>query len=649
MSREEVINNWLVPSTPDKNDRQYSPAGRPLQGSKGIGRYAASKLGEDLLLETITRDGEKTTVYLLWKKFEETQYLGDVPILVESTQTHEKHGTCLTINMDKTHLEQWNKDKFEKLQYELKKLKSPVSAILDQDKFDIKLSIDNFPHKIGKLDETIEPYILFDLYDYKISGEIDEDGKGVLTYSSQKAPNIPTDVMEIDFGERPKCGELVIDIRVYDRDTDALELLITRGLKDSTGKVMRRAQAKTLLDAYSGIGVYRNGFRIRPLGDSDFDWLELNKRRINEPTRCIGINQVIGYVQIQSDYKSDLIEKSARDGLKENDAFDHLKKLTMKVIIELESRRFIYRRRIDSNRPTIEVERNLDKVISFQELKSNISRQLTRANVNQIIVNNILDIIDKEAEQKNKVIEDIRRVVAIYQNQITVGKIINVIHHQGRHAIEYFRNSLPVLKRRYEAFKKNRNIVNFDQIIQIINANVNNSDLLVDLFKKIEPLAAGRGKSKKTFKLTPPIMDVLAVFEKELDIHKIKVVIEGSENITFYGWDQDIRIIFTNLIHNSIYWLKEKNVSERKVTIQTISDGDTLDHIDYRDTGPGILREDIESEVIFEPDFSRKPFGTGLGLAIAGETAQRNNLRLKAIECDDGAHFILEPIIEEGQ
>ena len=106
---------------------------------------------------------------------------------------------------------------------------------------------------------------------------------------------------------------------------------------------------------------------------------------------------------------------------------------------------------------------------------------------------------------------------------------------------------------------------------------------------------------------------------------------------------EDIRIIFTNLIDNSIYWLSEKNVSERKITIQLIADGDSLDYIDYRDNGPGINRNHIESEVIFEPDFSTKPEGTGLGLAIAGETARRNSLRLKAIECDDGAHFTLEP------
>ena len=516
MSRDDIINKWLVPSTQDKIERQSSPSGRPLQGSKGVGRYAASKLGKYLLLETVTPDGEMTTAFFRWKDFEDAQYLDDVPIRIESKRISKPQGTRLTINMDNEHLAGWNKRKFEKLQFELKKLISPVSSILNKNEFGINLTIEDFPNDFENLKETIEPYVLFDLFDYKISGKINEEGKGILTYSSQKAPNMIDEEIEFDFSEPTKCGELVFDIRVYDRDSDAFDSLINRGLKDSTGNYMGRAQAKNLLDAYNGIGVYRNGFRIRPLGDPDFDWLELNKRRVNAPTRCISSNQAIGYAQIQSENQSKLIEKSARDGLKENEAFDQLKKITMKVIGELETRRFDYRRKIDLNRPTIEVERNLDKVASFKELKTNIRKQLIKANVNQNTRDRVDDIINKEAEVKSKAVEDIRRVVAIYQNQVTLGKIINVIHHQGRHAIQYFRDSLPVLKRRYEAFKKNKNSVSLDNIMKIINGNIISSDLLVDLFKKIEPLAAGRRKSKKTFELKLPIMDVLNVFESQM-------------------------------------------------------------------------------------------------------------------------------------
>ena len=75
-----------------------------------------------------------------------------------------------------------------------------------------------------------------------------------------------------------------------------------------------------------------------------------------------------------------------------------------------------------------------------------------------------------------------------------------------------------------------------------------------------------------------------------------------------------------------------------------MTDGDTLCYIDYRDTGPGINPE--HSELIFEPEFSTKPDGMGLGLSIAGEAAERNGLELKVLDAKEGAHFKIEPKME---
>ena len=131
----------------------------------------------------------------------------------------------------------------------------------------------------------------------------------------------------------------------FDRDNDAIESLIGRGLKEESGNYVGKNQARQLLNAYNGISVYRNGFRIRPLGDADFDWLKLNARRVQNPSLHLGNNQAIGYVHIESNYWSDLEEKSARDGLKDNEAFNRLKEVTLAVIRQLERRRFEYRRK----------------------------------------------------------------------------------------------------------------------------------------------------------------------------------------------------------------------------------------------------------------------------------------------------------------
>ncbi len=651
MSRETVINKWLVPSTDDKLQRRKSPSGRIMQGCKGVGRYAASILGTDLLLETITPDDEKTTVYVEWKSFEAAQYLDDVEILIETTKIAQPSGTLLTITGDTKLLSEWDQRQFDKLRFELKKLISPVSTALTEnegdDEFRINLNVDGFfENQQEIIHETIEPYPLFDLFDYRIAGRINADGKGLLTYSLQKARNTMEENIRFDFGFPTGCGELFFDIRVYDREKEAIESLIGRGLKDESGNYVGMLQARQLLNQYNGIGVYRNGFRIRPLGDADFDWLKLNEQRIQNPSLRIGTNQVIGYVQIQSEEQSGLIEKSARDGLKENTAFDRLKKITKEVIAKLEERRFDYRKKAGLSRPVLKVERELERLFSFEELKLGIRAKLTKSGIDTKTTDEIIGIISQEEQEKNKVADEIRQAVAIYQGQATLGKIINVILHEGRRPLNFFKNQIPNLKYWYESFLKSADSEKMNRFLPIAEGIGQNADVFVKLFSRLDPLAAGKRSARKFLLLKKTIEDTLAVFEEEMKKHKISLKINGPDGFRLLFWPQDIYAIFTNLADNSIYWMREKKSEKREISILLVTEGDSLQYIDYRDTGPGIEPSHIASEVIFEPQFSTKPNGTGLGLAIAGEAASRNGLELKVFESETGAYFRLQPKTE---
>ncbi len=649
MSRNDVINKWLVPSTDNKRERRESPAGRVLQGSKGVGRYAASILGVDLLLETVNAKSEKTTAYFEWSNFETTRYLDDVEIPLETVRVSEAPGTRLTINGGSEMLAEWDQKQFDKLRFELKKLTSPIiNAFNNEDKsetFRISLTVNGFP-EVSDINETIEPYPLFDLYDYKISGKISSAGTGMLTYSSQKARNTIEEKITFNFGVPTGCGELDIDIRVYDREVDAIDALIKRGFMDEFGKYVQKLEARQILNASNGIGVYRNGFRIRPLGDPDFDWLKLNARRVQNPTRCIGSNQAIGYVQIQSEDQSHLIEKSARDGLKENTAFNHLKEITTRVITELEWRRFNYRKSAGLSRPTFKVESNLQNLFSFDELKQNIETELTKAAVDRITTDEIIKHINADAEDKNKIADEIRQTVAVYQSQITLGKIINVLLHEARRPLSYFRNRIPYLKRRYNSFQKNGDSKDLEKAMETVDGIAENSQFFVNLFKRLDPLAAGKRGTKKPLELKKTIENVFSVFENEMKSHNISAEIKCPDEFKFPVWHQDIYAIFTNLVDNSLYWISQKESETREITIEFLIHEGSLIHIDYHDTGPGIETDLIESEVIFEPHFSTKPDGTGLGLAIAAEAADRSGFELKAFESKEGAHFRLQPKME---
>ena len=124
---------------------------------------------------------------------------------------------------------------------------------------------------------------------------------------------------------------------------------------------------------------------------------------------------MIGYVQIQSEDQSGLIEKSARDGLRENQAFEQLKAIAKQVISELEIRRYNYRRKEGLIGPAIKVDQNLQGLFSFDELIENVQTQLSKGRVDKTTIGKTIELISQDAKEKNKVADEIRKVVAIYQ------------------------------------------------------------------------------------------------------------------------------------------------------------------------------------------------------------------------------------------
>lgn len=122
------------------------------------------------------------------------------------------------------------------LKFGLKKRISPISSeltqSLDTDPFSIFLNFDGFwKNKEDNILEEIKPYPIVDLFDYIISGSIELDGKGMLVYTNQKARNTIEENIPFDLSAPTDCGKLSFDIRVYDRDKEAIEQLILVDLK----------------------------------------------------------------------------------------------------------------------------------------------------------------------------------------------------------------------------------------------------------------------------------------------------------------------------------------------------------------------------------------------------------------------------------
>ena len=646
MSRSVVTDKWMVPSTDDKQIRKISPNGRVMQGRKGIGRYATGILGNDLFLETVAND-EKTSLLVNWSDFEKAEYLSDVDILIETSKSEEPTGTTLIMTGDEFFLQEWDDKQFKQLQKELKKLMTPIENTKHSynSEFKIYLNISGFEN-LDVQRKEIEPYPLFNLFDYRIYGRVENDGTGKLVYEMQKARNSVPEKISFSFGHPTFCGAVEFDIRVFDREKEAIDDLIKRGLKDESGNYVGKLDARRLLNENNGIGVYRNGFRIRPLGDPDFDWLELNKKRVQNPSHKIGSDQTIGIVKIESEEKSGLIEKTARDGLKENINYQSLVELTQNVIIELENRRFIYRNKAGLSRKTLKIEAEFEKLFSFDSLRKNVQKSLEKGKVDKNVSSDVLKAIDETEKEKNKIAESLRETVAIYQGQATLGKIINVVLHESRKPLEFFVDQVPLFTTAYKEYL-NGNSESLPKIYKKINGFSENSEVLLQLFKKIDPLALGKRSAKKDIYLIDTLNSNFSVFSSRLKNITWSVKSTSGEDIKIKCWKQDLYSIFTNLIENSLYWMNEKNSEKKEISILVDIEDGNIEFIDYKDTGPGIENNLLESGVIFEPDFSTKPEGTGLGLTIAGESARRCGFELKALSSENGAYFRLEKLQED--
>ena len=633
MTYDVVTNVWMVPSTTDKVERRISlHKSRPLQGRKGIGRYAVAILGSELLMET-TSEAITTTLLINWDQYlnPNVKYLDEIEILIESEKTNRKSGTLFEVIGSTKKLEEWDQWQIDSLINELKKLLSPVHLEIIKD-FEIDLIFEDFPvEKYNNKRIKIEPFPIVELYDYRISGTVDEKGSAILKFENKSGEGISEEsitIKEVKLQKENKyAGNVSIDFRVFDRDGEAIEKLINRGLKDPTsGNLLGKQETRVLLNSVNGIGIYRQGFRVRPYGDPGYDWLLLDKARVQDPSFYIGSNQVIGFIQIDDEENSHLVEKSSREGLKEDKYYFGLVDIAQAVINELQKRRFAYRRITGRSKSKRKIASKLDEVIDFADLKNSIKEELKKSGIDDSSSSKITQFIDDKLSENSKLIENVKEAIADYQGQATLGSILKVVLHEGNNPLSFMSRTVPLIEEWIDEIKIQPKDPLLDKIIDRLNLFKAQAQIFINLFNRLNPLAAGRRKRPEKFQLVNSISQAVHVLEYKLKEENIHVRISCGPDIIINGWPEDFIVTFINLIDNSIYWLSSLSKGDKSILINAIEEIEELNDtkqviVEYRDNGPGIEKKFIEDESIFEPGFTSKPagLGHGLGLAISGE------------------------------
>lgn len=647
MSYDIVTNKWMVPSTQEKlRQRKSKFKKRPLQGRKGIGRYAASILGDDLLMATTDCESSITTeLYLNWNDFaSDSKFLEDIQILIESYKSTDKKGTHLCVTGKKN----WSDYELDELISSLRRLLSPFDD-LDND-FKIHLSINkNDSYKYNSYSERVKPLPVLEYYHYRIYGKIDflktnENGndclKANLTIENKNLKNIlPVNIeKEIILKESKYSSSINLDIRAFDLD----ENLKISGLSEDES----RKQLKEL----PGVAVIKDGFRVRPYGDKKVDWLGLNERRFNNPTLRLSNNQVAGYVTVLQEEESHLEEKASREGFKENEYYEGLVSIILTCLSELEPIRYKYRKQHNKGgRKPKSINEQIDNISNFESLNNKIYSLFQESNLSDEVFIKVKNVIDEEAKEKSEQFEEIKKTIARYQGQVTLGKILTVVFHEGRKPLNALKQHPTFISAWSQEFIKateSNNLLKnndlkslYDKILDRLQDNKSQAELFINIFKRLEPLANSKRASAKEFIIEKPIIDSFKLFENEFLERGISYNIIGDKDATHIGWEIDFQIVFANLIENSIYWLSDSPSKNIQVSIEERDDNVV---IDYQDTGAGIDEENIQNQDIFDPGFTTKEEGSGLGLSIAGEALERNKGKIEAVSSASGANFIIK-------
>ncbi len=330
MDRDSLLGGWMSPagSTKREASRRVTASGRRVLGEKGLGRFAADKLGRHLELVS-HRSGAAAEVCAVfdWDEFDsDTRMLEEIHSRweIRPAASPEHHGTRLRISGLRT---TWTERMFRRLCTRLSRLRSPFR---DKDNFVIRIESDVFPEYSG---EIVSDFL--ERTPYSIDARF--DGEDTIKVKLGKAP--PRDELWTGPG-RLSCGSVRVRLYAFDLETEAL------------ARLGPRAEVRAWLREWSGVSVYRDGFRVWPYGEPHDDWLRLDQRRVNNPVLRLSNNQVVGFVEISQDTNPELKDQTNREGMVNNQALEDLRRLLYFVFQLLESERQGIRHHTEQRKPT---------------------------------------------------------------------------------------------------------------------------------------------------------------------------------------------------------------------------------------------------------------------------------------------------------
>lgn len=547
----------------DQNNKKRIQA-----GSKGVGRFALSRLGYSVYLKSKRLD----SVGVIWKTDWNTS------VLDESNDIHNNGTDIKIIGLR----EKWNKKRIENLNKYLERTYHDTSM-------EIRIISDNYDEIVGE-------------HFPKAKVGINCRSNIVLKYTNGV---LVTTVESDEFENEALKYCTGIDIKKFEKKTDVVNELkgnkITELLDDDIQNVINnigefsanlyfnivssKEEKEKFLYKYlntqenieSGIILYRNAFSISSY-EGKKDWLGLGKRSRKSPAAAshptgawrVRENQMAGYVMIDKKKNAVLQDMANRQGLDENIYYQLFVEIILIGIKEFERyrqniiRKINIKNQAEEKKATPISDRVLSKPTSVSGLTKEEAKQLATE----------IKSYKKEGKQYQKDKEEVearyKYDVRILNVLATTGLKASSIAHEmknDRNAIyDNYNNIVEALKEygmweELNSFEKTRK--SYKNVPYLLESNdLVGRKLVTFMDTMLEEI------EKKQFEPRyQSIADILTTIKKvwERDYVWLSIEIIMDEDIVYQISEDILQVVFDNLILNSVQ--QNENIQKLIVTI----------------------------------------------------------------------------------
>ncbi|MGL0880920.1 ATP-binding protein [Klebsiella pneumoniae] len=621
-------------------------------------------------LETPDADNNMDALSILGPKIVEEIKAGlkkrKNPLNLEKTLST---GTIIKISSVRDH---WN-------DLAIKNLKDRLESLVPTSE-DTSFQLFLFCSNTAKFNGLLQPEICED-YDYKLEVNLDKklNLSGRVIRNEFRLEDIPSDFFQSDDTKDLKDKIKLLDFPLSELMPGISDMELSKtGPFSFTLYFMKRTvpnktdtekyyqkkidtNSRSLwLDSYGGIKLFRDNFRVRPYGErgsSSWDWLELGNRVALNPAQVsrhrhwkVSPNNITGVINISRIENPYLEDKSSREGVQENDSFLFFKNIIEKLIKIFEDDRsyfFSELLKFNQKKSTLPSEDEISKrdiekatqianeIYQKYKNKNDGSKRKSKKTDNETIATVYL----KEKEEKEGLAKELTEMRE-------ENSLLRVFASSGV-TIASFTHELENLQIKLGS--------RFDEIKQLIAPLIDEASLSniykydnpyyrLDLFEKedkklkqwLQYTLRTIRKDKRNQQYIN-IADYLENFKTEwsdtLDERCVNLTLQNkSTDYRLKSFEIDLDCIFNNLLINSLDVFIRNEVSSecRNIEISTekLSDGF---HIRYEDSGPGLSKDIVNAQDIFQATYTTKrdkygkEIGTGMGMWLVKKSLEQYN------------------------